>query len=511
MTDDEIAALLRSDASVVVIEAPAGCGKTYQAASFASHEISRLKSGKVLVLTHTHAACSVIAERTYEDRSSIDIRTLDSLINQIAAAYRLSLGLPEDVAGWARQNSYEALAEKVANLLRINSMICRHIAQSFPVIICDEHQDSNEDQDAIVRSINAQGAKLRIFGDPMQIIPGGRNQRAIVEAANQRWENLKTIGEFGELETTHRWSRTNPQLGLWILNARRELKDGNPIVIDRTRPNGVFVRFAENGDRIPGRYRLAPENWNQLNTTVDEDRGMLLVGSSNPTVNSLRASFRRRFPIWEGHTRNFLEGFITSYCEADNDLSDQARAFILFLKGVIVGFTDNRFGNRFLQEIQTPSQNSPRGQIPPQMKIMAEFVLDEPTYVGFSKAAGHLRDLINQRHNGFTDLQIDYPRELGDLIKLGKHADIVSGFAEISQRRSRSHPKPPRKALSTIHKSKGLEAEAVVIFGCDGRHFAQTDARRNLLYVAMSRATHNITFVVSRNDPTPLISIGNLI
>ena len=29
MTDDEIANLLRSEASIVVVEAPAGCGKTH--------------------------------------------------------------------------------------------------------------------------------------------------------------------------------------------------------------------------------------------------------------------------------------------------------------------------------------------------------------------------------------------------------------------------------------------------------------------------------------------------
>ena len=95
MTDEEVANLLRSEAPIVVIEAPAGCGKTHQAACYASDKAANLKSGRLLVLTHTHAACSVIAERTQDYRDKIDIRTLDSLINQIATAYRLSLDLPE--------------------------------------------------------------------------------------------------------------------------------------------------------------------------------------------------------------------------------------------------------------------------------------------------------------------------------------------------------------------------------------------------------------------------------
>ncbi len=101
MTDEEVDDLLRSDAPIVVIEAPAGCGKTHQAASYAADAAASLKTSRLLVLTHTHAACSVIAERTQEYHDKIDIRTLDSLVNRIATAYRLSLDLPENVFIWA--------------------------------------------------------------------------------------------------------------------------------------------------------------------------------------------------------------------------------------------------------------------------------------------------------------------------------------------------------------------------------------------------------------------------
>ncbi len=506
MTDGEIANLLQSDASIVVIEAPAGCGKTHQAASYTADVAASLKSARLLVLTQTHAACSVIAERTQEYRDKIDIRTLDSLINQIATAYRLSLELPEDVSAWARQHGYELLATKVANLLRSNPIIAKHLARLFPIVICDEHQDSNEAQDEIVQLLGKQGALLRIFGDPMQIIPGGRGQDAIGAAALERWDALKGQAEFGELETPHRWNTTNPDLGEWILRVRETLKNEQPIDLKGRLPKGVNVKFAENGSQIPAKYLLKPENWNDLNALLNEDKQMLLIAGTNATIQSLRGAFRPRFSIWEGHTRNYLEKFIEVLNDGVGNLDTKASAFVDCLKSLLVGFSGRRYGDRLIQEVRAPSDN-PRGQIPPHLKVMAEFIRADPNHIGFSKAAEHLKGLIVQNADGFSELHIDYQRELDDLIKLKGYNDPLTGFAEISQRRSRAYPKPPRKALSTVHKSKGLEAEYVFVFACDGGHFPETHVKRNLLYVALSRATESVTIIASRDNRSPLIEI----
>ena len=456
------------------------------------------------MLTHTHAACSVIAERTQEYHNKIDIRTLDSLINQVATAYRLSLDLPEDVSVWARQHGYELLATKVANFLRSNPIISKHLARLFPIVICDEHQDSNEAQDEIVQFLGKQGALLRIFGDPMQTIPGGQGQNAIAATALARWDALKDQAAFGELETPHRWGATNPDLGEWILSVRDTLKNEQPIDLKGRLPRGVYVKFAENGSPTPANYRLASVNWNDLNASLNADKQMLLIAGSNATIQSLRGTFRPRFPIWEGHTRNYLEKFIEAF--NNGNLDTKASAFVDCLKSLLVGFSGKRYCDRLIQEIRMPSDN-PRGQIPPQLKVMAEFIRAEPSHIGFSKATEHLKRLIVQNAEGFSGLHIDYLRELEDLIKLKGYNDPLMGLAEISQRRSRAYPKPPRKALSTVHKSKGLEAEHVFVFACDGGHFPETRVKRNLLYVALSRATESVTIIASRKNRSPLVEI----
>src|SRR5258708_2727841 len=96
MSDASVATALRSPARLVVIEAPAGCGKTYQGAEYANDIAENIDAGRVLILTHTHAACDVFASRTLGVGQRVDIRTFDSLISQIAAAYHPALGLPAD-------------------------------------------------------------------------------------------------------------------------------------------------------------------------------------------------------------------------------------------------------------------------------------------------------------------------------------------------------------------------------------------------------------------------------
>ena len=285
MTDDEVAALLRSNEPVVVIEAPAGCGKTHQGASYARDVALGLSKGKVLILTHTHAACAVFAERTKDLKSKVDIRTIDGLVIQISSIYYKSLGLPEDVFAWVRQqnNGFEVVAEKVARLLRRNPMLCTLLVQLFPVVICDEHQDSNSSQHAIVEYICAQGGKLRIFGDPMQMIYITDRGQAKVQAEIDRWENIKNSGSFGELEISHRWQATVPELGEWILRARQQLKDGNQIDLTGTLPHSIVVIEAENVAVRGAPYRLDTNDRQPIDRIVNmPSAALILAGKTLP-------------------------------------------------------------------------------------------------------------------------------------------------------------------------------------------------------------------------------------
>ncbi|WP_420882218.1 AAA family ATPase [Rhizobium gallicum] len=166
MTDEDVAFLLRSDLALVTIEAPAGCGKTFQGANFALDAASSLSAGRVLILTHTHAARSVFANRTRRLLDRVEIRTIDSFLTEIAAMYHRTLNLPLDVGSWARENSaYDVVAARCKELLECSGNVSRAAALRYPIIVCDEHQDASADQHAAIMAIHRAGSRVRFLGE----------------------------------------------------------------------------------------------------------------------------------------------------------------------------------------------------------------------------------------------------------------------------------------------------------------------------------------------------------
>jgi superfamily I DNA/RNA helicase len=137
---------------------------------------------------------------------------------------------------------------------------------------------------------------------------------------------------------------------------------------------------------------------------------------------------------------------------------------------------------------------------------LGKLIVEQPDHRGVARMLERLSQLIaNDR--AFSTIMLDHPREFRETIHLGRFDQCSEGLAEIGRRRTYARPMPPARALSTVHKAKGLEWEHVVVMPCDRQHFADTLAARCLLYVAMSRATSSLTLVVSRKDPSPLFVI----
>ena len=247
MSDETVHAALRSRAPLVVIEAPAGCGKTHQDAEYAREVATEQSPGRPLILTHTHAACSVFAARTKGAGAPVEIRTIDSVIGQIATAYHVGLGLPSDTAAWLRQNAntgYQELALMVARLLKRHPVIAAAVARHHPVVICDEHQDSSGDQHASVMALHEQGAQLRVFSDPVQKIfrtntPNGSHPPCDWDAL------IESADACEELNHPHRWDRGCAQLGRWTLQARELLKSNGVIDLRDELPPSVSIVYAE--------------------------------------------------------------------------------------------------------------------------------------------------------------------------------------------------------------------------------------------------------------------------
>lgn len=504
MSDTSVAAALRSPAKLVVIEAPGGCGKTFQASRYAAEAATNMGGGRVLVLAHTHAACDVFANRIVGG-NRVDIRTIDSLISQVASAYHSSLGLPADASAWARREGdqgYRALAGRAATLLKQAPMVAYALSQRYPLVICDEHQDAAADQHAIVMAMHECGSSLRIFGDPMQNIAGSRSETRAAD--NARWQQLKAQADaFEELDYPHRWEKSGArELGHWILAARARLKDGGCIDLRGELPSAISVVFADNVAEGHGRYTLERDVRYPIDRAVDREEQLLVLAAHNVTIQALRPFFNRKIPIWEGHTRDALAKLSDSVQNADGDAIAVGRFIVTFVQAVATGFTASSYSNVLLQEIADGCTARKRLK-PAILQELGRLILREPNHRGVAKMLSRLLQLIEE-NEAFSQIKIDNPREYREAIRLGEFANCDEGYSEISRRRTYARPMPPLRALSTIHKAKGLEAKNVVLMPCDAQHFRNTQAARCLLYVALSRATNSITLVVPRSGASPL-------
>jgi hypothetical protein len=507
MHDEEVQAALRSTARLVIVEAPAGCGKTFQGAEYAREAATKIGDARVLTLTHTNAACDVFRQRAKGAKGKIDVRTIDSLIVEIATAYHRSLGLPSDPGTWARgkKGRYTELATKVAKLLHASPMVARALAIRYPVVICDEHQDADPGQHGVALSLRNAGARIRVFGDPMQRIYGAKKTSEF-EADKLRWNSLREAADLCcELETPWRWFNGSRTLGTWILAARAALQNGGKIDLRGNLPAGLSVIFAENKSRKPRGYSLSGDEARAVYAVTGRPRSLLVLASQNHTVDCLRAFFNRSIPIWEGHVRDSLSSLIDSIEMHKGDPGNVARATIHFLQQIATGFSASDYADLLLDEILEGCV-AKRSKKPAVLQDLGRLILKDPNHKGVARFLKKLTELIKVEQS-FKGIKIDYIRELWDAIRLEHFDDANEGFAVIVRRRSSSKVSPPDRAISTIHKAKGLECSHVVVMACDVNHFGDTPMGRCCLYVAMSRATHSLTLVVSREKPTPLFRL----
>lgn len=439
MSDASVRAALRSDERLVVIEAPAGCGKTHQGADYAG-EVARVADGRLLILTHTHAACSVFAERTRSTGTRVEIRTIDSLISQVAGAYHTGLDLPPDPTAWARRakDGYSHLAVKVSSFLDRHPMVAAALARRYPFVICDEHQDCSGDQHAIGMALHREGARLRVFADPMQriykdkVIPGGK-------AAADWLGFTRSAGAHEELDTPHRWNDGCPELGAWTLEARRVLKAGGQIDLRSGLPRSVEVVRADNQARRYGDYQLTSVDRRAIDAFERGEDSLLIVSHFSDTAQNLRAFFNRRLPLWEGHTRPALEGLVDATITHNGKPADLAQALVVFIGEVGKGFSPSAFGNRFVQEAVEGCARPTTGKKPSAIQAMARHIVDEPDHRGVASALRSLAD-FRKTHSDFSGIALDGPAEFWEAVRLGGYADPEEGFAEITHHRTHSPP-----------------------------------------------------------------------
>lgn len=208
--------LLRSSCPNVLVEAPAGCGKTYEAAELAIDVGRDLPEGaSVLVLAHTNAAVQEFSRRIRGSGARIRPTTIDLFCLELLEPYAGRLGLPNplrrNVGLGVGRVAFATLAPAAVNLLVHCPSIATMLSARYPVVILDEHQDSSTSQHGVIAAFRRyNGCRVRVFGDPMQAI----FENTVV--GNITWDDLLAeASASSSLTEAQRW-REKRELGDWI-------------------------------------------------------------------------------------------------------------------------------------------------------------------------------------------------------------------------------------------------------------------------------------------------------
>jgi DNA helicase-2/ATP-dependent DNA helicase PcrA len=307
------------------------------------------------------------------------------------------------------------------------------------------------------------------------------------------------------LDTPHRWEHGAVELGQWILKARDGLAAGGQVDLRRPWPSGLNVLCADNVSPNSWGYQIASAQSGPVYRAARSADPLLVLAAYTKTTNAVHALFNRQFVLWEGHVRDSLPELVEAMQNHEGDAQRIGEAVVVFLENVATGFSRNSFGTRLLQEIKEGCSQTRRGK-PARLQELGHIILKNPNHRGVSAFLAQLEHL--QKHDRmFSSIYFDHRREFWEAMKVGEFDDAEMGLAEVNRRRSYAHLPIPRKAISTIHKAKGLQCKNILLMACDGKHFPDDAGARCKLYVAISRAQQSLTIVTSATAPSALIRL----
>ena len=226
MANAAVEAMLGSRRSFVV--AAAGCGKT----ELLGRLVADQRSGRQLVLTHTHAGVAAIKKRLADMRVPHEKFHLDTIAGwclRYGAAYPAISGYRPGAEADPDWTATYPGAEKVCR----TALGRKVVGESYNGVLVDEYQDCSLKQHALVSAL-AECIPCRGVGDPLQTLFGFRDDPVVP------WATIKSDFDVvdGALTEPWRWRREgrNAALGDWLVVARQQLEATGRLVIAEDAP-----------------------------------------------------------------------------------------------------------------------------------------------------------------------------------------------------------------------------------------------------------------------------------
>jgi superfamily I DNA/RNA helicase len=441
--------LLRVDRGAVV--APAGHGKTELIAKVAA--LGR----RTLVLTHTNAGIQAIRARLKRLRvpqSSVAVDTISGWSLRYAHGFPGIARPPEDMPQGAQWDDVHRGVFAALGVPAVRQVV----EASYDRILIDEYQDCNGPQHELATALSGIAPTI-VFGDPMQ---------GIFEfaGATLSWDGEihRQFPLVGELETPHRWRDKNPELGEWIMDARRRLMRG-----DRVEFGG------------PVSYRQATNAFDMgaLFESIEGREGTVAAIHCNKRIcYGVAAAARGGYQAIEEMAARTMTDFAGRW-----DASPEAPRRLAAIRWL---FSEAFAVQKLAEGEAPPAEEAPVNEaIQAAAAAMAE---DGP------RAALEILTLSRKLPRWRLhrqELLRDVERAISE-VAASRCETMLEATARVRDRASVVGRKLPRRTVSTPLLLKGLEFDHVVV--PDATHFgSERNAQPKLFYVAISRPIRSLT------------------
>lgn len=477
---------------LLLIEAPAGYGKTHEAVHAALTIAPTLPVGrKVLFLTHTNAARETFNRRLWGGAAVM--KTIHSLAAELVELYAAPLDLPRPLDPFHGRPPFRDMIRLATDILERRPEVALGLAVRHPVVLVDEYQDCDEDQHCFIQAIAAAApTRLRLFGDDLQAIYDFDGTPVDFAAMIETSPTVR-------LATPWRWQGQD-DMRAFIVDARRALAAGEPV--DLTDPPGCVTVSHWAGDVPgPGQEGYAPECIDGLGRRLGGDT--VVLTNHNVHALGLRKKLPRGGRYHEGADHEPARILLDDVIAAEGDY----RQLVALL---VKAMTDWGQGMTKTYRAQAVEICTAGGvEVGTKKKIiefsrLCEDLHGDPTVAQWLRC---IRKVLDGDHgvDGWRILRGD---QLFLLSRLRPGPEDDASALLHAEARARDAIRPaPQKGFMVIHKAKGLEFEAVALPYCAGTLFKDDLPSRRRMYVAISRAQRQIHFLIPKSDPTPLLQV----
>lgn len=444
------------------VVAPAGYGKTETIVRVAS------KCKRSLILTHTHAGVQALRRRLRKHNvhhRQVQVDTLASWCIRYSCSFPANSDPPEIPP---QGQAWEQLYRGTANALLVPA-IRSVIASSYDRVLIDEYQDCDQRQHEVAVALSSI-VRTTVFGDPLQ---------GIFEFAGASLDWPSTVFPIFplvlELTTPHRWKNSNPDLGNWIDETRKQLFHGAEI--DLSDPRISWVESDNVFDM--GVFFEGLDFEADSVAAIHCRKGICysLAKASNGAFQAIEELEGRRM-------RDFARDWDSA--STDRSFHTVVRSFFVdCFRKIEAEKTDFEEDATAVDEIMQKLRDDLEGQNPAGSAARL-------LHVARSHPAWRLFR---------SELWRDCERALSEVAN-GRCETMTEAAGVIRNRSNQVGRQLPRRTISTPLLLKGLEFQDVIIPFAP--HFnMESSAHAKLFYVAISRATKSLRI----SSPEPRICL----